>query len=67
MDSVTWGESYSFNVLHENLPFLEELIQIRMLDLTFLTRRRKTLVQEGGAFIQDLLAPVLSSLGFLML
>ena len=35
-------------------------------DVPYKTKKR-ILVQEGGGFIQDLLAPVVTSLGFLML
>ena len=65
------------NVLHDKLPFLEEkrrkliqnkdaLVYLALPDIPYKTKKQ-TLVQEGGAFIQDLLSPVLSSLGFLML
>ena len=65
------------NVLHENLPFSEEerrkliqnkeaILNLALPDIPYKTKKQ-TLVQEGGAFIQDLLTPVLSSLGFLML
>jgi len=64
------------NVLHENLPISEEerrkmiqnedaLLNLALPDIPYKTKKQ-TLVQEGGAFIQDLLTPVLSSLGFLM-
>jgi len=65
------------NVLHENLPFSQEerrkliqnkdaLLNLALPDIPHKTMKQ-TLVQEGGAFIQDLLTLVLSSLGFLML
>jgi len=64
------------NVIHENLPFSEEerrkliqnkdaILNLALPDIPYKTKKQ-TLVQEGGAFIQDLLTPVLSSLGFLM-
>ena len=65
------------NVLHENIPIPEEnkrkvlrhkdaLVNLGELDVPYKTKKQ-TLVQEGGNFIQDLLTPVRSSLGFLML
>jgi len=67
------------NVLHENLPFLEEelerrkliqfkdaLVNLANLYVPYKTKEQ-TIVQEGGAFFQDLLTPVLRSLMFLML
>jgi len=65
------------NALHENLPFSEEerrkliqnkdaILNLALPEIPYKTKKQ-TLVQEGGAFIQDLLAPGLSSLGFLML
>ena len=65
------------NVLHENLPFSEEesrkliqqkdaILNLALPDIPY-KMKKQTLVQEGGAFIQDLLTPVLSSLGYLML
>jgi len=59
------------NVLHENLPFSEEerrklfqnkdaILNLALPEIPYKTKKQ-TLVQEGGAFIQDLLAPVLSS------
>ena len=65
------------NVLHENIPISEEnkrkvlrhkdaLVNLGELDVPYKTKKQ-TLVQEGGKFIQDLLTPVISSLGFLML
>ena len=65
------------NVLYENIPILEEnkrkvlrhkdaLLNLGELDVPYKTKRQ-TLVQEAGNFIQDLLTPVISGLGFLML
>ena len=66
------------NVLHENIPIPEEnkrkvlghkdvLANLGELEVPYKTKKQ-TLVQEGGNFIQDLLAPVIiSSLGYLML
>ena len=65
------------NVFHENLPFSGEerlkliqnkdvILNLALPDIRYKTKKQ-TLVQEGGAFIEDLLSPVLSSLGFLML
>ena len=60
------------NVLHENLPFSEEerrkliqnkdaILNLALPDIPYKTKKQ-TLIQEGGAFTEDLLAPVLSSL-----
>ena len=65
------------NVLYENIPIPEEnkrkvlrhkdaLVNLGELDVPYKTKKQ-TLVQEGGNFIQDLLTPVISSLGFLIL
>ena len=65
------------NVLGEYIPITEEnkrkllphkdaLLNLGKLDVPYKTKKQ-TLVQEGGNFIQDLLTPVISSLGFLML
>ena len=65
------------NVLHENLLFSEQerrnliqnkdaILNLALPDIPYKTKKQ-TLVQEGGAFIEDLLTSVLSSLGFLML
>ena len=65
------------NVLYENIPIPEEnkrkvlrhkdaLVNLGELDVPYKTKKQ-TLVQEGGNFIQDLMTPVISSLGFLML
>ena len=65
------------NLLHENLPFSEKerrkLIQSKdaILNLALpnipYKAKKQTLVQEGGAFTEDLLTLFLGSLGFLML
>jgi len=66
-----------FNVLHENVPFSEEerrkliqnkdaILNLALSDIPYKTKKQ-TLVQEGGAFIQDLLTPILRSLGSLLL
>jgi len=56
-----------WNVLQENIPVSEgcgrKLIQFK----DALVKTFTFLVQEGGGFIQDLLTPVLGSLGILML
>jgi len=65
------------NVIHENLPISEEerrkliqnkdaLVNLALPDIPYKIKKQ-TLVQEGSGFIQDLLTPVLSNLGFLML
>ena len=65
------------NVLHENILIPEEnkrkvlrhkdaLVNLGELDVPYKTKKQ-TLVQEGDNFIQDLLTPFISSLGFLML
>ena len=66
------------NVLYEiDIPIPEEnkrkvlrhkdaLVNLGELDVPYKTKKQ-TLVPEGGNFIQDLLTPVISSLGFLML
>ena len=63
------------NVLHENIPeenrsnvlrHKDSLVNLGELDVPY-KPKKQTLVQEGGNFIQDLLTPVISSLGFLML
>jgi len=54
------------NVLHENLPFSDEerrkliqnkdaILNLVLPDIPYETKKQ-TLVQEGGAFIEDLLA-----------
>ena len=68
---------FILNVLHENVPFSEEerrkliqnkdaILNLALPDIPYKTKKQ-TLVQEGGAVIEDLLTPVLSSLGFLIL
>ena len=42
------------------------LFDLARSDVPYKTKKR-VLVQEGSGFIEDLLAPVVSSLGFLML
>ena len=48
------------------LSYKDALINLALPDVPYKTKKR-ILVQEGGGFIQDLLAPVVTSLGFLML
>ena len=66
-----------YNVLKEYIPFLEEnrqkllsykdaLISLAEPHVPY-KKKKHILVQEGGGFIQDLLPPVISSLGFLLL
>ena len=66
-----------YNVLTENIPFTEEekrklmpyknaLLNLVQPHIPY-KRKKQVLVQEGGSFIQDLLTPVISSLGLLML
>jgi len=66
-----------YNVLYEYISVSEEerreliankdsLITLVQPNIPYMTKRQ-TLVQEGDGFIQDLLTPVLNSLGFLML
>ena len=66
-----------YNVLKQHIPFPEEnrqkllrykdaLISIAEPNVPY-KKKKYVLVQEGGGFIQDLLTPVISSLGFLML
>ena len=64
-------------VLTENIPVIEEekrkLMPYKNALLNLVRphipykRKKQVLVQEGGSFIQDLLTPAISSLGFLML
>ena len=65
------------NVLGGNIPFPEEnkrklqcykdaLLKLSELDVPYKVKKQ-TLVREGGGFIEELLTPVISSLGFLML
>ena len=66
-----------YNVLKQHIPFPEEkrqkllpykdaLISLAETNVPY-KKKKYVLVQEGGGFIQDLLPPVISSLGFLML
>ena len=57
------------NILHENIPIPEENKRkvLRHKDALVSLGELDVLAQEGGGFIQDLLTPVISSLGFLML
>ena len=66
-----------YNVLKEYIPFPEEnmqkllpykdaLISLAESNVPF-KKKKRILVQEGGGFIQDLLPPVISSVGFLVL
>ena len=66
-----------YNVLKEYMPFPEEnrqkllpykdaLISLAEPNVPY-KKKKHILVQEGGGFIQDLLPPVISSLGFLLL
>ena len=66
-----------YNVLTENIPVSEEvrakllshkdaLVNLAQRNIPYKTKKR-TLVQEGSGFIQELLTPVISSLGYPML
>ena len=66
-----------FNILHGNIPVSKEvkrnlknhadaLVSLVESSVPFKTKKQ-TLAQEGGGFIQDLLIPVLTSIGPLML
>ena len=66
-----------YNVLKGYIPFPEEnrqklqpykdvLISLAEPNVPY-KKKKQILVQEGGGFIQDLLPPVISSLGFLLL
>ena len=48
------------------LPYEDPLLDLASTNVTYKTKKR-VLVQEGSGFIEDVLAPVVSSLGFLML
>ena len=48
------------------LPYKDALLNLASPNVPFKTKKR-VLVQEGSGFIEDVLAPVVSSLGFLML
>ena len=66
-----------YNVLTENISVSEEvrakllshkdaLVNLAQRSVPYKTKKR-TLVQEGSGFIQELLTPIISSLGYLML
>ena len=66
-----------YNILMGHIPISEEnkrillshkdaLLNLARPNVPFKTKKR-VLVQEGGGFIEDVLAPFVSSLGFLML
>ena len=66
-----------FNILHGNIPVSKEvkrnlkkhadaLVSLVESSVPFKTKKQ-TLAQEGGGFIQDLLIPVLTSIGPLLL
>ena len=48
------------------LPYKDALLNLASPNVPYKTKKR-VLVQEGSGFIEDVLAPVVSSLGFLML
>ena len=48
------------------LPYKEALLDLDSPNVPYKTKKR-VLVQDGGGFIEDVLAPVVSSLGLLML
>ena len=48
------------------LPYKEALVNLAETNVPYKTKKR-ILVQDGDGFIQDLLLPVVTSLGFLML
>ena len=48
------------------LPYKDALISLAEPNVPY-EKKKHILVQEGGGFIQDLLPPVISSLGFLLL
>ena len=48
------------------LPYKDTLLDLASPNVPYKTKKR-VLVQEGSGFIEDVLAPVVSSLGFLML
>ena len=48
------------------LPYKDALLNLASLNVPYKTKKR-VLVQERSSFIQDVLAPVVSSLGYLML
>ena len=47
------------------LPYKDTLLDLASPNVPFKTNKR-VLVQEGSGFIEDVLAPVVSSLGFLI-
>ena len=47
------------------LPYKDALLNLASPNVPFKTKKR-VLVQEGSSFIEDVLAPVVSSLGFLI-
>ena len=66
-----------YNMLKQHIPFSEEnrkkllpykdaLISLAEPNVPY-KKKKYILVQEGGGLIQDLLLPVISSLGFLLL
>ena len=48
------------------LPYKDALVNLAETNVPYKTKKR-ILVQEGDVFIQDLLVPAVTSLGFLML
>ena len=66
-----------FNILHGNIPVSKEVKRnlkkhvdalVSLVESSVPYKKKKqTLAQEGGGFIQDLLIPVLTSIGPLML
>ena len=48
------------------MPYKDALVKLAEANVPFKAKKR-LLVQEGGGFIQELLTPVISSLGLLML
>ena len=66
-----------FNIRHGNIPVSKEVKRnlkkhidalVSLVDSSVPYKKKKqTLAQEGGGFIQDLLIPVLTSIGPLML
>ena len=66
-----------FNILHGNIPVSKEVKRnlkkyvdalVSLVESSVPCKKKKqTLAQEGGGFIQDLLIPVLTSIGPLML
>ena len=60
-----------YNILKEEnkrnvLPYKDALVNLGERNVPYKTKK-KILVQEGDGFIQDLLVPAVTSLGFLML